>query len=421
VGAVLLAAGVLAQWTGRFAPQAGLRAEERKKAGPQLVPGEPDAVRLPAETVVKFGISTGVAKPRGAARPGELVLPGSTALDPARLSRVRSRIGPATVVEIAKVPVDGEIAEIRAGTVVKKGQLLAVLQSPEVAAKKSELVDALVQLHLDRQVLARAEEGGSLPEIFILNARRHVQTSTAAANRAETALRAWQIPEATIQALKAYAESVIPPKGKRDPEKEKAWPRVEVLAPRDGVVVERNIAADELIVDSMVTLFTIADTSRLLVLVSVPEDDLPALRELPPEKRRWSIRVAGQAPVDGQIDEIDYLVDPNQHAALVRGAISNAEGRLRAGQFVTAVLPLRGTARELVVPASALVEAGSETFVFVQPDPAKPIYVQRPVTVLRRGNDTAHVRYSSKPDERIVTAGALDLKAALDDLRAARK
>jgi hypothetical protein len=40
---------------------------------------------------------------------------------------------------------------------------------------------------------------------------------------------------------------------------------------------------------------------------------------------------------------------------------------------------------------------------------------------MRRGHDTAHVRFSLKPDERIVTAGALDLKAALDDLKATRE
>jgi cobalt-zinc-cadmium efflux system membrane fusion protein len=207
----------------------------------------------------------------------------------------------------------------------------------------------------------------------------------------------------------------------RDPGKEKAWPRVEVLAPRDGVVVERNIADDEVVVDTTVTLFTIADISRLLVLANVPEDDLPALLALPAEKRRWSIRFAGQAPVEGQIDEIGYLVDPNIHEALVKGTIPNADGRLRAGQFVTAVITLPPSGREVVVPASALVDTGRETLVFLQPDPARPVYVQRSVTVVRRGHDTAHVRFATKPEDRIVTAGALELKAALDDLKAARK
>jgi cobalt-zinc-cadmium efflux system membrane fusion protein len=414
VGTVLLAAALLAAWTGRFAPRAGLRAEEAKKAGPELVSGEPDAVRLPAETVGKLGIATGAARPRGAARPGELVLTGSLVLDAAGVARVRLTL-PATVVEVP---------DIAPGTRVKKGQLLAALQSLDVAAKKSELVDSVIQLQLDREVLDRAEKAwkeGAIPETFLLNARRHLQTSTSAVNRAERALLVWKIPEADVQALREYAEKAIPPKGKRDPEKEKAWSRVEVRAPRDGVVFEKNVGGGDLPAEDVKIVFTIADVSRLEVLVTVPEHELPALVALSPENRRWSIRVVGHAPVDGVIEGIGTVIDPNDHTATLKGTLPNPDGRLRAGQFVTAVIQLPASAREVVVPASALVDTGRETFVFVQPDAAKPVYVQRPVTVVRRGHDAAHVRFSSKPDERIVTAGAIELKAVLDDLKAAQK
>ena len=140
-----------------------------------------------------------------------------------------------------------------------------------------------------------------------------------------------------------------------------------------------------------------------------------------PDQRRWTIRLVGQQPLDGQIEQIGHLIDSHQHTATLTGTVSNPEGRLRAGQFVTVAIALPGTVQELVVPVSALVEAGRETFLFVQADPAKLDYVQRRANVVRRGHDTAHVRFFSKPDERIVTAGALDLKAILDDLKAAQK
>ena len=44
-------------------------------------------------------------------------------------------------------------------------------------------------------------------------------------------------------------------------------------APFDGVVVERNLHVDEMVVDNTVNLFQIADVSRLLVIANCPEDD----------------------------------------------------------------------------------------------------------------------------------------------------
>src|SRR5436309_7660040 len=143
--AMLLAASVLITGPGWFAPQAGLRAAGADNASaeprPELASGEANAVRLPAEAVATLGIQTGLAKRRGVEKPRELVLAGSLAFDPARVSRVHTLVAPATVVEIAKVPADragrAEFAEIGTGARVKKGELLAVLQSPGVAAKQS--------------------------------------------------------------------------------------------------------------------------------------------------------------------------------------------------------------------------------------------------------------------------------------------
>jgi cobalt-zinc-cadmium efflux system membrane fusion protein len=89
--------------------------------------------------------------------------------------------------------------------------------------------------------------------------------------------------------------------------------------------------------------------------------------------------------------------------------------------MITATITLPTPVQEHVLPASALVEDGRESIVFVQPNPAKPVYVQRRVVVVRRGHDTVHVYFTVKPGERVVTAGALDLKAALDDLKAEQK
>jgi hypothetical protein len=84
----------------------------------------------------------------------------------------------------------------------------------------------------------------------------------------------------------------------------------------------------------------------------------------------------------------------------------------------------------VIVPASALVEQGGAAFVLVQPDPTKMVYEARRVLVTRRGHAVLHLRarlteeetrrgfQAVRPGERVVTAGAIELKAALDDQKA---
>jgi hypothetical protein len=90
-------------------------------------------------------------------------------------------------------------------------------------------------------------------------------------------------------------------------------------------------------------------------------------------------------------------------------------------------------AKEVAVPASALVEQGGATYVFAQPDSKKLVYQQKRVLVVRRSQDTAHLRARLTPDEErqgiqivgprdaVATSGAIELKGALDDLKSGLK
>jgi hypothetical protein len=65
-----------------------------------------------------------------------------------------------------------------------------------------------------------------------------------------------------------------------------------------------------------------------------------------------------------------------------------------------------------------------------QPDAKQDIYEQRQLAVVRRGQDVVHIRarlspeqererlQTVRPGERVVTGGAVELKALFDDLKA---
>ena len=206
------------------------------------------------------------------------------------------------MVELAQVqdrsPKTGhtEFRELRPGDSVSKGDLLGVFYSVDVGSKKNDLLDALVQLELDQKILDEAEKHAeAVPEVFMLTAERAVQGDRNAINRALNNLKLWDIPQDEIDALHAEAkkiscrqERVVQDPGgpvgeRRETSRrrqgrsctrrtENPWGRVTLRAPFDGVVVERNVHVDEMVVDNTVNLFQIADVSRLLVIANCPED-----------------------------------------------------------------------------------------------------------------------------------------------------
>jgi cobalt-zinc-cadmium efflux system membrane fusion protein len=419
--------------------------------GVELVRDKPHTLLVPEEVRKTLGIRKGntdrIAVAKTPTRSQPLVMPGSTALDPTRLMRIRARFAPAEVVEIGRVPEDPRksgkmetvFRELRSGDKVRKGDLLGILYSVDVGNKKNDLVDASYQLQLDEEILKRAEAAAqAVPEVFILNARRNVQGDKNAITRAVNTLKTWGIPEEDIQAVRDEAENVKKRQGQHDKDKEAQWARVELRAPDDGVIIERNVALHEMVVDNTTNLFQIAKVETLTVLANVPEDDLPALEALPSDLRRWTVKTVGSEPIAGFIDDIGYLIDPNQHTAVVKGHIENNDGKLRAGQFISATVELPPPPDVVEVPISAVVEDGKQCLIFVQAEETKPHYTMRRVHVTHRFERTAFVRCTPIPKEeqltpeeedqgllpreplklgeRVLEQGVLELKTTLLDL-----
>jgi cobalt-zinc-cadmium efflux system membrane fusion protein len=422
---VLLAVVVTGTGVGLFVEQV-LAEKPDAAAGPTSVPGQPGALRLPADMLTRLGIQSSEVRPR-AASVRRLELAGVLAIDPDRMVHVGSRFA-GEVVEV------GGVALPRAGDRVKKDQLLAVIWSKDVGQKKSELLEALLQERLDKAVLDRLDklfQQGTIPEATVHAATRTYEADRTAVNRAERTLRTWRVHDAEIQAVVAEAERVAGLNGKRDRDREKEWARVEIRAPLDGTLLEKNVARGD-VVDDRTALFKIADLRQLAVLANAAEADVPALRALTPEQRQLTVRLLADpetAPVDGKIEQLGTTVDPNTGTFAIRGSVPNPDGQLLPGQSVRVTIPLPGTTREVSVPASAVVEDGKDSVVLVQPDPAKFEYVARRVLVVRRGRDVVHVRSPLttaeqrqgfeplRAGERIVTAGAVELRGLWADLK----
>ena len=387
----------------------------------QLVPGKPYTLRVPDEVRVKLGIRRDnidrLATATRVARMAPIDVEGTTALDPNTMFRLRpfpASASGTTVVEIGKVatqPRPGEKGpaerEIRSGDRVHKGELLVAIYSGEVANTENDLIDALSQLKIDKEILKRQQaEAKDMvgTTVLLLTARRNVQADQNAANRAMRTLRGWGISEKEIQAVLSQAEKPKTTDEQRLGTPGLEWGRIELRSPFDGVVLERNVALHEVIVDRDATLFRVANLDRLLVTAQLPEYKLPRLEAVGPHPA-WTIEFGGGRTADGFIEEIGTRPEPkpqtgmtilngNQPGTIIvndfwsrpqtvslKGDVDNKQGLLRGGQSVKIRIPLPIEGEVVEVPGNCITSSDDAMVVFVQTDPAKAEYTAQRVNL----------------------------------------
>jgi cobalt-zinc-cadmium efflux system membrane fusion protein len=436
-------------------------------------PLQPPTVRLLPRTAKSLGIVPGgvftVKIPKHQrALPPQM---GTLAYDNDRLYAVRSRFA-GEVSEILDCPPDqrGSIPlppanplakssslfpgpkengrPFTVGDRVKANEILAVVWSKDLADKKAALIDAIIDLRRDSARFKDLEKlyyEGSVPANTYYEADRTVQKGLSARNAAERILRVWKLTDAEIDELKREAEIIR--EDKRDPKREKDWARVEVRAPHDGVIVEKNTHLGDWTDPSnyATPMFRVADLTRLQVWLSPAEELLPALQAFlkkpTAEPLSWDIYLQAEprAPaLGGALLRLAPSLDYNQHTPLLVGVIDNPQGRLLVGQFVTATIyvPLEDDLVE--IPTSALNEEKGQGVVFVQRDPQQPGQLEftlKAVAVVYRFKDVVYVRSritkeqqenlpgplpveALHPGERVVTESVVELTKALRDLLA---
>jgi RNA polymerase sigma factor (sigma-70 family) len=433
---LVLAVGTLASWNAL--PVSGEAAGKPGADIAALVPGQRDALKLPAAGTARLGLRVGVIPPPAPPPPRRLELVGVLNYDPDRLMQIRSRfVG--EVIEIVKVKGDGRALHV--GDRVAAGQLLAVVWCKDLGERKAALVDAVCALRLSKDQLerfAKLFKDGAIPLAVYKAQERQVQLDSGNVLTAKRTLKMWRLTDAEIKEVEGEANKIIDLKLIRNADYEKKWAEVYITVPRDPLnpnyevtLVEKNCNLHQM-VDPTTIMFKLTDPSQLQVEAKVPVAELPALRALKAKERRWEIRVQADPEagvMEGRFERIGPVIDPKTQTATLLGTVANTAGRLLVGQFLKVTVFLPGASGHLAIPAAALVEEGGKSFVFVQPDPARDVYQQRRVLVVRRGRDVVHVSAAATAEERrqgfaglragerVVTAGAVELQALLADLQ----
>ncbi|MQA89816.1 MAG: efflux RND transporter periplasmic adaptor subunit [Gemmatimonas sp.] len=287
--------------------------------------------------------------------------------------------------------IDGRIVRLAAdiGEQVAGGQVLAILESPEVGQIRADESEAVALVGIARenyQRELRLEEQGISSRKELLDAEAELRRMEASLNSARQRL---QVLGAGQGEGGQFA----------------------LMAPFPGVVVARHASLGEM-ASPADQLFTVANLDRLWIELDIYERDLSRVT------RGQAVDVATAAypgrTFPGQIVYVGDIVDPEKRAVPARVEIPNRDNVLKPGMFANALIRVGSAGPPVaVVPQEAVQQVEGRSVVFVPGTRPGEFRVQ-PVEV-GDAIDEGRVLVISglQAGDRVVTTGAFALRSEL--------
>lgn len=299
---------------------------------------EENIIPLSSDQIKDLGIQTKIAGP------GELSVTISTRgkiiLHPDKLAHILPKIS-----GVAKE------ARKNIGDRVKEGEVLAILESREMADIKANYLaakekESLALSLLDRE--KRLHEKKVSAEQDYLNAKSAYVEAKINVQLSEQKLHAFGIEDEEIKELSN--------------EHNQDLRLYDIRSPMDGIVIARHINKGEFI-ENTTTIYEIADLSIIWIEIGIYPKDLVRVKE--------GQMVDISLPVDGKIAQakIIYLSPIIQDETITAKAVAeltNPSGNWRPGSFVKVNIATENVFVPLVISKEAIQEIEGKDFVFVK-------------------------------------------------------
>jgi len=324
-----------------------------------------------------------------AAGPGEITrrvqLPGAVVPNADRLVRVPARVS-------------GIVTELRhrLGDQVAEGDVLAIIESREIAEAKAEFLATQRNEGLARTIAEREQrmwDRRVSAEQDLLRAR----------NEAEAARIRLQLAEQKLMALGLNAQEIadLP----RQPVA--ALPRREVRAPMAGRIAERTADLGGAVSPETQT-FVVLDLSSVWVEMAVSAADLAFLREGQP------VAIVGPTPElrgEGRLIFISPTFDSQTRSVRAVAEIANPQTLWRPGIFVAASVVADEQRAGVVVPSVAVQMVAGQPVVFVR---NREGFERREVRLGRRDDRSVEIVSGLAAGDPIAVANVFLLRAELN-------
>jgi cobalt-zinc-cadmium efflux system membrane fusion protein len=289
------------------------------------------------------------------------------------------------------------------GDTVGKGDVLCVLNSPELLGLKTKYIKAIQDYRLTKENYERARKLFNIKAIEqkeLISRESTYKTAMAEYFSLEAELSTICFDKQTLQTIKSAIQM-------EKAEKVRAFlsPYYNILSPGPGKVMMRNLRLGEH-VETGRAIFEISDTRDMWVILDVLEKDLPYI-----EKDKLVQIETDVYPgefFNGRVLTLMQKIDPELRTLKVRVKVNNADGRLKPEMYVRGLLEKKLKRKQIAVPVKALVKLSGIDGIFVIEEGE---FLFKPVQVIE--TDSAGFAFVNglQPGELVISTGAFYLKA----------
>lgn len=336
-------------------------------------------VELTPEQVMSAGMEVLTSGP--AALGDEVELPGEI--------RVAPNSETVVLAPVAAVVVS---APVVLGQAVKAGEVLATLESRELADLKRSYLEARERARLAESTFQREAQLWKekiTPEQDYLAARSAKAEADINLASSRAGLMAYGLTEADIRGLSLEQPGNLA--------------RLALRAPRNGRVTARDLAPGQRVTPDS-ALFTIADLDRLVAVLSATPSQLEGLK---PGQMVSITQVNGALAGSGRVQIVSPQLNEANRAAAIYVALNKAAS-WRPGQFVKARLTRSSVQAPVTVSNEALQSFRDWTVVFAKYGNQFEV---RPVVVGRRDSQRSEILEGLGAGQEYVGKNSFLLKA----------
>lgn len=273
------------------------------------------------------------------------------------------------------------------GSMVKKGQLLMILEAPEMEAQlqsaNSRYMQAQENAQASKEKYERlkeaAKEPGSVSPLDLDNASSKMKADLAMAQSEHSNVEA-------VRTMQGY---------------------LRIYAPFDGMIVQRNVSPGALVAPGKETdqpMLIIQDVNKMRLTVYIPEDYVDKVDLNQPVKFTFNA-MPGQEHTAKISRSANALGSMRQEAIEID--VINQNGKLKPGMYAEVKIPMVSGAKSLLVPNSAIVRSTEKEYVVaVRAGKATQVDIKEGLA----SNDSTEVFGDLKPNDKILLHASDEIK-----------
>ncbi len=311
-----------------------------------------------------------------------LLIPGRLETQNRRLAKIGS-------------PITGRVSDlyVSLGDIVKKGQVLARVNSIDLTQTQLTLIKSTQLIGLKTKAVERAKllfEADVISKAEMLRVENELDAVKADYRASRDQLIVLGMSEKAVEKIEASGQ--INSFG-------------DVISRFDGIIISRAINVGQ-IVNPQDNLFHVADLSKLWAVANIPEQQSSFIQK--DEVVTIEIPALDNKKIEAKIIFEDSIVDPQTRTVMVRAELDNPNLLLKPDMLTSMHISSKKTSK-MAIPISAVVRENDRNHVFVQNTPQT--YRLREVDLGIKDGKLITVLGGIAQGETIVTDGAFHLNS----------